>query len=343
MKTKTINTVISKKVGEWISSIKDESLQERLHNGVIVTGGCITSMLLNEDINDYDIYLTDKQLVKDVSNYYCKVFNDHNTKESNAVGSPFHAWVLDGEDVALWKDGKAKLNHFAFNYPDTQYTESLEWDSDKYEGSSGVSGMVLNTDPERIKVMINSDGIANNTTPLDEADDLPAEAMEKEGQKPYQPVFLSNNAITLSGKIQIVIRFYGDAEKIHENYDFAHCTNYWTRETGLVTNVEALEAILSKTLVYKGSKYPLTSVIRSRKFIKRGWNINAGQYLKMCMQISNLDLTNIYTLEDQLVGVDSLYFMEFIKKLMLDIENGKKDKSTLSDNTYVMSVVDKIF
>src|SRR3546814_1364029 len=44
----------------------------------------------------------------------------------------------------------------------------------------------------------------------------------------YRPVFMSTNAITLSDKIQIVLRFYGEADAIHENYDFVHCTNYWT-------------------------------------------------------------------------------------------------------------------
>src|SRR3546814_2013322 len=49
----------------------------------------------------------------------------------------------------------------------------------------------------------------------------------------YRPVFVSTNAITLSDKIQIVLRFYGEADAIHENYDFVHCTNYWTsKENG---------------------------------------------------------------------------------------------------------------
>src|SRR3546814_4892538 len=46
----------------------------------------------------------------------------------------------------------------------------------------------------------------------------------------YRPVFMSTNAITLSDKIQIVLSFYGEADAIHENYDFVHCTNYWRSE-----------------------------------------------------------------------------------------------------------------
>src|SRR3546814_939057 len=51
----------------------------------------------------------------------------------------------------------------------------------------------------------------------------------------YRPVFMSTNAITLSDKIQIVLRFYGEADAIHENYDFVHCTNYWTSKDANLT------------------------------------------------------------------------------------------------------------
>jgi hypothetical protein len=57
-----------------------------------------------------------------------------------------------------------------------------------------------------------------------------------------------------------------------------------------VLRAEALESILTKELRYVGSRYPLCSVIRTRKFLARGWTINAGQYVKMCFQISQLDL-----------------------------------------------------
>src|SRR3546814_3043827 len=61
--------------------------------------------------------------------------------------------------------------------------------------------------------------------------------------------------------------------------------------------------------------YPVCSVIRLRKFIRRGWVINAGQILKMMMQVSELDLTNPAVLQDQLTGVDSAYFIELMSKV----------------------------
>jgi len=351
MKTKTISKIISRKINEWLLNITDQDLAKRLEGSVIVTGGCITSMLLNEDVNDYDVYITNKQLVKDLAQYYCDVFNsNHDLSDKNKIGAKLHAWVLDGEDVHDWKEGKKDLSSFAFNYEDTVYDPEMEWDSDDCKPS--VSGMLLHTSRDRVKIMVNSDGVASDETPslddyqntIEDGDEIPAKNTDSSEEKqPYRPVFLSDNAVTLSDSIQIILRFYGDPKEIHSNFDFVHTTNYWTKETGVVTNTDALEATLAKELVYRGSKYPITSIIRSRKFIKRGWHINAGQYLKMAFQVSNLDLTNIYVLQDQLVGVDSLYFMMFINQLKKDIEKGNKGKDCLVDNSYVVSVIDKIF
>jgi hypothetical protein len=81
-------------------------------------------------------------------------------------------------------------------------------------------------------------------------------------------------------------------------------------------------------------------LVRTRKFIKRGWQINAGQYVKMSFQISKLDLTNIFVLEDQLVGVDSIYFLNFIKALK---EKQMKDSNFVLNQQYLSTVIDKIF
>jgi hypothetical protein len=87
--------------------------------------------------------------------------------------------------------------------------------------------------------------------------------------------------------LQIVLRFSGNVTQIHKTFDFVHATNYFTFEEGLVTNVAALESILTKI---PGIPYPLTSVIRMKKFIQRGWTVNAGEILKMLFQVSELDL-----------------------------------------------------
>ena len=323
MNRKAVKSTLSKKFLDWMNSIQDEKVKGLVKNNTIITGGCIASMLLGEDINDFDIYFTNKETTKAVANYYVDKFNLKHNKE-NCQGYKHKAIVLDGS---------------------LPIKEQIE----KYGENKWETKMLQNIPSDRIKIIVRSDGVAAESgvkEVLENADEISSDGLENidnNGDKKdkYRPIFLSTNAITLSDKIQIVVRFYGNAEEIHKNFDFIHCTNYWTsNDKKLYTNVEALESILSKNLFYMGSKYPLCSVIRTRKFIKRGWHINAGQYLKMCFQLSELNLVDIETLEEQLIGVDTMYFMSIIEALK---DQKNKNPGFEVSQTYVASIVDKIF
>lgn len=176
---------------------------------------------------------------------------------------------------------------------------------------------------DRIRVLVPSAGVAG--------------AKYKEG---YLPVFVSSNAITLSNDVQLVNRFYGSPEDIHKNYDYVHCTCYFIpHKNELVLPQAALESIVTKELKYVGSKYPLASVIRSRKYIKRGWNINAGQYLKMILQCGELDLSDPVVLEEQLTGVDLTLFRDIIEQ----IKRKESDPNFVVSTEWISEVIDQVF
>lgn len=204
---------------------------------------------------------------------------------------------------------------------------------------------VKNTDG-RITCFIQSSGIAEEDAEELESDDLkPYTEEERKASKkektPYRPKFFSTNAISLSDKIQLVIRFYGDVKEIHKNYDFAHCTCSYDYKTGEVDlPPKALECIINKELHYMGSKYPLCSIIRTRKFIARGYHINAGQYLKMAFQLNELDLKDHNVLYDQLAGVDTAYFQAFLD----DMDRMKQqDANFVPDEGYYFEAINRIF
>lgn len=290
MKAKTIKAVLTKKHKDFISTIQDEEVRELVRKNSIITGGSIVSMLLGEDVNDFDYYFTDKNTCEKVAHYFAKQFNK-----------------LTGKSVEV---------------------QTLE------------NG--------RVRVFISSEGIAEeaeNEEAVEEFDTIAlTEVVEdaKAEEKPeYRPIFLSSNAITLSNKVQLIIRFYGEAEEIHSNYDFVHATCYWESKNGnLVLPAKALEAILTKELIYQGSKYPLASIMRTRKFIQRGWSINAGQFLKMALQLNIMDLLNIEVLEEQLTGVDSAYFTMAIDAIKRKTEAEPDFKV---DNSYLFEVINRIF
>jgi len=310
MKRKTISKLLSKKFRDWVESIKDPRVQELVKKNTIITGGAIASMLDHEKVNDYDLYFTTKETALAVACYYVAQFNDINMRGTASVE------IGQGQSLEDLDAGK------------------------------GIEGLYKpHYDPERIWIHIPSRGVAGEPVAGVAGEELGDTVEEFEAgeettvdtRNKYQPVFLSQNAITLSDKIQLIIRFYGDATEIHKNFDFVHCTNYWESKTGkTIFKHQALEALLTKELVYVGSKYPVCSLIRTRKFIKRGYSITAGTYLKMILQCNELDLFDLDVLEDQLTGVDSAYFMMMISA----VRTNNPDKLNAS---YLCEIIDRIF
>ncbi len=336
MSKRIIKSILTNKFKDFLKTIKDETVRGLVEKNSIITGGAIASLLLKEEVKDFDLYFTNKETVKAVAEYYVKEFNEAHKDNKNKLGHKTEAFVLDGEDVLAYNNGDKDIEEIAPGYVNQ---------------GNAVSHMITNTLPDRIKVIIRSDGVAGdhpetNVEALAKADEADFNALDDDEscaiEKPkYRPVFMSTNAITLSQKIQLVLRFYGDADEIHSNYDFAHCTNYWESGSGKLTlRNEALSALLGRELIYQGSKYPICSMIRTRKFLKRGFHINAGQYLKMAFQISDLDLRDVDVLEEQLVGVDTCYFQIMISAIQKKME---KDENFELNNGYVISLIDKIF
>ena len=279
MKAKTIEKIINAKFKKFVKTIDDKHVRELVKDNTIVTGGCITSMLLDEPVNDFDLYFTDFETTQAVAEYYVKKM-----KKSTKFRGDVEVKVTDNLQVEIYIQSRG-------------YMGKLPSDEDR------------ESEPDFI-------------------------VMDDKNNK-FDPVFASSNAISLNGDIQLIVRFYGTPEEIHDNYDFTHCKNYWTSsEKKVVLDKDALECILTKELKYTGSKYPLCSIFRTRKFIQRGWTINAGQYLKMAMQLNDLDLKDVNVLKDQLTGVDSTYFLCMISKLE-DIKDPTTD--------YVINLVDEIF
>ena len=234
MNKRQIAENIDEKIDDLVKSIDDPDIANTIDKHAIIAGGCIASMLLGEDIRDYDVYFDSAGSAEKVAKYYVERFGD----------------------------GSISVVH------------------------EGVSGPFAIDVPAGIEV--------NN-----------------EGTDKYRPICVTEHAVTLANNVQIVLRFCYSVEDIINVFDFIHCKNVW--HDGSVTfNSDAIESILTRDLVYTGSSYPLASLIRMRKFIKRGWNINAGQILKIVFDLQKLDLNDYDVLRNQLVGVDTAFFSELL-------------------------------
>ena len=76
MQVKTIRKNIENKMEDWLSRIivnpDNKDLRGRVKRNLLVSGGSITSMFLNEEVNDYDVYMQDMDILLDLVNYYTK-------------------------------------------------------------------------------------------------------------------------------------------------------------------------------------------------------------------------------------------------------------------------------
>lgn len=293
MQIKTIKKAITRKLDAWLSTIEDNKLREDVRKNLVVSGGAITSLLQNIEVNDYDIYIQDMEVLIRLAKYYCP---------------------------GIVLDGRKRDEYLAVQDKSEKYLEEHGFRDD-----SELTVLYRTLKPDQVKLQIPSGGKR-----------IPLTKVEGEEPVKYQVSFLSQNAISLTDDIQIVLRFSGTVEQIHKTFDFIHATNYFTYKDGVVTNIKALESIITKTLRYQGSLYPITSIIRIKKFLKKGWTINAGEMLKMMFQVSKLDLTDIDVIEEQLIGVDVAYF-----STLLEILRGVKLDGMTAE--YLNSLIDKVF
>ena len=323
---RTIKIAIRNKLTKMLATVKDPELVKRMEEDILVTGGAITSMLLGERVNDYDVYFKTKETAKAVAEYYVNHFNLEKEKRQQAAGTP-------KDDVLYIPNVREEERLNIEGTPETRILIFMK--------SAGVAGE--EQDPYKYfeeRPEVDTIEFAESLVPMTNDLDM-VEAMHEEVKtvkNEYRPVFMTDNAITLSDRVQIIIRFFGTPEEIHKNFDFIHCTGvYDYKKNELLCSEEMLMAVLSKRLIYSGSLYPIASVLRMRKFIKRGWGISAGQTLKILHQISRVNWENTQQLQEQIMGVDVAYMHQLIATLQNRAPGQKVDQ------TYLAEILDTIF
>lgn len=362
MKRRNITRKLRDKLDNYFESITDKSLVQDMKKDVLITGGSIASMLLDEEVNDYDLYFKTRETTLKVAEYYCNKAIQDKTAKTYVLHKELE-FVQDVMKIDLkyiTNEIKKQIKTQQENGFDEETEDELTIDSpigyfkiesipsscQEYNNehiSLRILHNIYNTfknDEDRIKIYLFGSFGAKEINKIDPLK-IDSQEVENEEQGKYETKFISANAITLSDKIQIVTRFYGEPKDIHENFDFVHATGIYDYSTNeLTTTTEQLESLMNKSLIYKGSLYPLASIFRARKFIYRGWTIDAGQYLKMAFQLNEMDLLDPYTLEEQLTGVDLLYFYQIVSDLKYkQLTNDDFKPST----NYFIKIIERIF
>ena len=181
MKAKTIKQILRTKIDQWLATIEDPVVKQLAEKNTIVTGGCLASMLLGEEVNDFDIYFKNHETTLKVAQYYTARF----TTKSRA-GILCNILVAD-------VGGRVKVVIKSAGIASEDGTEKpYEYFETRADGeAAGYVGEVMQ-DPGDIQ---------------DRFEETEKQALQTEddGKPLYRPVFMSTNAITLSHKIQIML------------------------------------------------------------------------------------------------------------------------------------------
>ena len=274
---------------------------------LIISGGAIASLYLNEEVNDYDIYSRDENLIESVRD--CVIKHINSSQHTNFRYSK-------------------KLNKF---YRCLNLEKDI--DNDEYENEEIEFYEVISV-PEIIKRnMINRADIDDDEDDYNE-DEIKG-VIAGLLTKPFEPLYITVNAISFTQGYQLITRFFGEPEEILSNFDFIPVKNYFDFERGkLILNDNALNSLLTKTLYYDGTKFPICSIFRMKKYLLKGWKISTTEIFKMCYQISELDLKDIEILKEQLIGVSTTFFLKFLLKLNKIKYPSMNDIINIIDETY---------
>ena len=164
-----IERKLRKKFQDWVVTVKDEKLKQDLMDGTIITGGAITSMLLDEVPKDYDLYFRTRDLTRRVAEYYVAKFKEC---ELNVVRYGYTENAVDMRVVVSNGRVMVKVQSAGFAAEgETKGYQYFELIQDPVEREAAIEGFVT---------------AAVKASPKDEEAELPR----------YRPIFLTSNAIT---------------------------------------------------------------------------------------------------------------------------------------------------
>jgi hypothetical protein len=206
---------------------------------------------LNAKIEDWLKYVDDVEMVK--------VLRENIIITGGSIVSMLNSDEVHDYDIYFrTKEACQKVaKYYAKKFNET-HESNIEIEDEGDRIQCFISSKGIETDSEDAE----TSGISDETEPYVESPTI------NEDKPKYRPVFFSTNAISLSDKIQLVIRFYGSPEEIHKNYDFVHCTCcYSFFDNELTLPSRALESIINKELYYiTNATYPkLMSALKKKK------------------------------------------------------------------------------
>lgn len=124
-------------------------------------------------------------------------------------------------------------------------------------------------------------------------------------------------SVILDGhRVQFIKCVFGTPEEVIGKFDFTICQAAFDLKNGFTFGGEFFAHLAQRRLVFNiSAEYPICSLYRSRKFIKRGFSFSGIEAIKLGLRIQALDLSTYADLRKQLMGIDTLFLKELTDSL----------------------------
>lgn len=167
----------------------------------------------------------------------------------------------------------------------------------------------------------------------------------------YKIICSSPNAVTykFAGKVVQVIKKYCDigslvytanltVEEVVETFDFTTCMCALDLNSKIfVMHKNFIQDTCRRSLIFNSNTvYPICSLYRVTKYIRKGFTISGGELIKLALSINNLEMNSYQDLKEQLLGIDTYEFIEITDALI-----ERKGKNAPIDFSEVMELVNR--
>lgn len=108
--------------------------------------------------------------------------------------------------------------------------------------------------------------------------------------------------------------------EIFDSIDFSICKcAYSFTENMFIFNDEFLESYTSKFITFNmNTLYPISSLLRVKKYEQKGYNFLTEEMLKICFAINNLKIKTYKDVVLHLTAVSTSYYSDFLELLLTD-------------------------
>lgn len=119
---------------------------------------------------------------------------------------------------------------------------------------------------------------------------------------------------------QVIKAFVGHPVDIMNQFDFTICMGSYGIHSGyFILHDTFLLHLADKSLIFNtAAQYPVCSLYRVHKYLKRGYQLPPAQLLKIILKINTLNLLNPSVLKEQLEGVDTLLLKPLTDQYLQD-------------------------